>query len=319
MLITRTLSTAAGVVTSSVDVKLNELESQFAAAYGEPKVDRAGVFAYVPEYTEVPQLDLSAFSDLGAPPVAGSLASVSGLPQRSYQLQASGALAVDGLTNQGSFANAPEVIGDFEFVACLGMTALEAAQSFIGIAMFTAAGDDAPGVLFGWGNLGTKRITLRQRATVGGALLEVATTSLADPTGLSFRVIRSGNTVTTAWSLNGTTWNTLGSVTVSTQSIQVGLFGASGTAALVASVFQGLSLSNTLSEDASHFTIAGSPDLHFIRTDAPHKFSLVLAVEPEAKAKCKAWGEQMTSRLSLAKDSLLTNPNPTDTTTVVEG
>ena len=321
MLIKRSLTTALGVVTSTVEVQLDPLETQYAAAYAEPKIDRAGVFNFQPGHTTVAQIDLSTVADLSTPTVLGLLSLVTGLPQRSYMLQASGALAGDGLTNQGSFAFAPEVIGDFEFVACLAATAVGAADSIIGIGVFQGALNTSAGALFGWGNLGTKRITLRQRPTDGTAMTETAMTALADASGLALKLIRSGNTLTASWSVDGDTWNALGSITITQQALRVGLFGNSGGASLASSVFQSLSLSNVLSATQTSFTIAGSPDLHFIRSESPHKFSLDGAIEPEAHAKVKAWGETISGRLSSAKDTLMgnTNPNVSDTTETVEG
>jgi hypothetical protein len=236
-------------------------------------------------------------------------------------LQASGALAGDGLTNQGSFSYAPEVIGDFEFVACLAATTAGAADSFIGIGAFLGSGDTAAGMLFGWGNLSTKRLSLRQRLTDSTAMTEVAMSALADATGLSLKLVRVGNTLTASWSVNGTVWNALGAVTITQQALRVGLFGNSGGATLASSVFQSLSFSNTLASTQTTFTIAGSPDLHFIRTESPHAFSLDSAIEPEAHAKVKAWGETVSGRLSVAKDTLMANQNPnvSDTTEIVEG
>ena len=75
MLIKTTLSVSDKVYAASVDVESDALETSYFQAYGEPKIDLAGVIPYVPASPQQPpgQIDLDSTVELGTPPAAGSV------------------------------------------------------------------------------------------------------------------------------------------------------------------------------------------------------------------------------------------------------
>ncbi|MDZ4864472.1 MAG: hypothetical protein SGJ01_13630 [Gemmatimonadota bacterium] len=307
-----------GVYSMQLDVELDAVETAYARAYGEPKVDVAGVIAYTPSGAIAPgQLTVATEENLGTVPVAGVATAAPGFGSNAYELTASGTFPTALTSNPGFFKGNAEVIGDFEIKVKLihaeYVTDPAAADGFLrGLAVMEDNEVDDPAVLFGWGgHQSVLKLSLRQRTVKGAALSEAAQVARTAGNGIFFRLTRIGNVLTARYSYdNGTVWAVLGAVSLVKQAVRVGLFFNSGRGASDLNLISDLSLVNTASVSAGQFTIGGNPDLRSMRAQSPHEFSLDSRLDSEALLKVTGWAATITSRLQAAKATLLTNPNP---------
>lgn len=317
MLIKRVPSAVNNVYSVSIDVTVDSLEATYMAAYGEPRIDLAGVIPYngIPTPSSVAPLNIT--TDIGTVPVAGSVAAQPGVGPKAKLLLGSGTFPSGLITNPGLFHGADDVIGDFQADATLlsatPIPNVSAADGFgVGLAVFEEPGDGQPGLILGWGghNSGYK-VFLWRRSTVGGALTEVAAATLASPTGLRLRIVRSSQNLVCSYSLNGgASYTTLSTVVVAKTAVRVGAFANSGTSQVIQALIDDFAIQILPITSGSSFTIGGSPNLAYIRTNAPHVFSLSATTDPEAEAKVKGWGDTIVARIAAAKGALLANPNP---------
>ncbi len=316
MIITKTIEAQAGVYKGSVAVEVDPVETSYFTAYGEPRIDRVGTFAYVPT---VPQTSLAiplTAGDIGTVAVAGSVNFNPGLA--GYELTASGVFPATVSANPGMFHQNAQVIGDWEF-----MFRIDHVQGFIdpvatdgfmlGIGVFTAPGDAAPGLLFGWGgSQSALGIQYRRRTTEGGAMPSVATFARTNPHGILLRAARVSENITLSYSLdNGLTFTQLAVATIALPGVAVGLFFNSGQATAGYAIVTQLSFQTLPSTAPNTFVLAGGPVLVPVRSSSPHQFSLDSAVDADARAKVTGWTTEIASRITTAKQALLTKPSPT--------
>lgn len=320
--VTTQLNVSNLVYKGTVAVEFDSLDSSYAVAYGEPKVDLSGSIPFIPPSPQQPpgQIELSLETDLGTVPVAGSATEVAGLGG-DLEVVGSGTFPTALDDTNAFFKHAEEVVGDFEM-----KTRIDAAwgglitngtdpatvDGFrIGLALYDGDESDDPSVILGWGSHNSAfNIALWERANKGGAYNEVNTVAKSSPSGIWLRFTRESAALTCEYSLdNGETWATIGAVTLSKQVYRVGLIVSSGDTTAVTAQFSGTSLTNTPVEDVNSFTIEGSNQV-YLRSQSPHTFSLDGKVDPLAEHKVIGWMEEIKNRISTAMTDLRTNPNP---------
>lgn len=315
MIISKTITPTNGVYAAAVGVEVDPLETAYFKAYGEPTIDLAGTFTYVPSTNAPPPspFELNTATDIGAPPVAGSHAFNGGLNADEYT--ASGAIAADLLSNPGFFRRCEEVIGDWEFVTRLDNLEDPAADSFIcGMAVLNGDSATSPGVFFGWGAGpgDALEIQLRQRLSTGAVLNRLAGVAKANPRGIWLKIKRESEVLTASYSVdNGANFVVLGTATLTTLSVRVGIFVNNGLAITSLATFSGTSLMPVQELASNEFIVQGGPILAAMRAAAPHRFSMDSRIDPEAKAKVTGWADGIISRLQSAKTTLMAKPNPT--------
>lgn len=319
MLTRSTISTLNGVYTASVAVELDALDSVMTSAYGEPRIDTAGLIPFSSTLANpATSVALDYTADLGSVPAAGSALLTPTVGARAYTIQGSGTLSTDTaiVSNPGRFIGTQEIVGDFDIRAQLlsftPVISVPAADGFAaGFLLSEGTGDSNAGTLFAWGaHRGTPAITHRRRATDGAALATVASVAMASPIGLYIRVVRSGNDLTGYYSVDaGTTWTALGTSVTTRAALRVGLFVNSGSNTVATLLATDVLLQTVPTEETS-FTITGGPNLRYIRSQSPHTINLDGKVDPDALAKVKGWVDTLRSRLSTIKTTLYTNPNP---------
>jgi hypothetical protein len=240
-----------------------------------------------------------------------------GLGANAYEMEASGAFGAGYVSTSGVFRRNTEVVGDFGVqVRLADVDAFDPNPGdgfLVGLASMDSVADDAPSVLFGWGRDATTfGIYLRQRLTAGGACSVVATAAVANPRGVSLRMIRVGSVVTASYSLDaGATWIVVGTVSLARTTQTVGLFGNSGaTGTATQGVLTHATLSNSATGPVNEFTILGGPDLVYVRSNSPHRLSLDGKTDPNAQAKVDGWAAEMKTRMSTAMAALMANPVP---------
>jgi hypothetical protein len=315
MIITKSIEPVAGSFKASVSVEVDPVETSYFTAYGEPRVDRVGSFPYVPE---VPQQTLAiplTPSDLGTVAIPGSVSLNLGLA--GYELTATGVFPATVTANPGLFYSNGQVIGDWQFVMRIdhvqGNIDPVATDGFmLGMGVFTAPGESAPGLLFGWGGSQSPLgIHFRQRTTEGGAM--PTTTAVARPSshGVLLKATRVSEVITMSYSLNnGLTYTQLGTATIALPGVSVGLFFNSGQATAAYAIVTQLSFETLPATAPNTFVISGGPVLSLIRSNSPHQFSLDSAIDADAKAKVTGWANEMASRITTAKQALLMKPSP---------
>lgn len=308
------------VYQASVAVELDAVDTKYVAAYGEPRVDVAGVIPYVSDLaTPQTALAFDTAQDIGTVPVAGSNALLPAVGVRGYSISGSGTFLTNTaiVTNAGYFKGKLEVIGDFEIrvqlLSAPDVPDASIADGYgIGLGVFDSlATAGEPVTLLTWGaHRGAPRISHRRRTTAGGSLTEVAGVAQASVTGVYLRIQRVSGVMTAAYSLNaGSTWTSLGTSTSALESVSVGFFVNSGDSGAQVATVTDLLL-QTLPDEVTEFTIKGSPNLRYIRSQSPHTFQLDSKVDPDAEAKVKGWISEITERLTDAKDVLFTNEDP---------
>jgi hypothetical protein len=141
-------------------------------------------------------------------------------------------------------------------------------------------------------------------------MAEVAGVNIASVSGLRLLVVRADASLTYKYSTdNGITYTTLGTSTVTASSVRAGLFANSGLSTLATVLVDEYVITSSPS-NVSSFTIAGGPNLRYIRSQAPHTFRLDGKVDPDAKAKVRGWVAEVVRRISVAKTALLANQDP---------
>jgi hypothetical protein len=114
MLVKTALSTSNNTYQASLEVTVDSLETAYMNAYGEPRVDLAGTIPYAGTPIPTSEATLSVTTDLGAPPVAGSVTAQPGISSKAKSISASGTFPNDLTSNPGTFHGAPDVVGDFQ-------------------------------------------------------------------------------------------------------------------------------------------------------------------------------------------------------------
>lgn len=315
MILTKTINALAGVYTASVSVTVDPLETDYFSTYGEPRVDLAGTFTYIPE---VPQVSLAIAltpGDIGTVTVPGTVSYNAGLA--GYELTASGQFTSGVANNPGLFYRNDQVIGDWQFVMRIDhvqdVVAPNASNGMlIGIGCFTGAGDQAPGFIFGWGgSQEAPAIEVRQRTTQGGNLTKVAGIARASSHGILLKAVRTSDNVALSYSLdNGVTYTTLTTVTIALAGVVTGLFFNSGLTTAGYAIVTQLSFQTLPASAPNSFVITGSPQLAYLRSNSPHEFSLNSALDADAKAKVIGWADGIVSRITAAKTQLMARPSP---------
>ena len=326
MIVRKTLSVKNSVHKASIEVELDSLEMSYVQAHGEPKVDLAGAIPFTPSTPSTPSgtLSFDIEGDIGTVPVAGSSSFNAGLD--AYELNGSGTFNNGRTNHPGFFKAKQEVIGDFRIRARLDhahdyLADPSAADGFlIGLGVFLDDDVDAAGVIFGWGgHQSPLGINLWHRAAAAGAFSTVNSVARSSPNGIYFEIVRDSDSLTFKYSTdNGESWATIGTVTITQQTLRVGLFLNSGVAAAAFAIMSNVELVSLPTEEVNSFTIANGPDLVLLRSQAPHEFQLDGKVDSEAEAKVIGWSAEIETRLKTAKDTLLTKANPTltDQTTI---
>ena len=198
-----------------------------------------------------------AGADVGAPTLSGSAAHSSGV----FTIDAAGA-DIWGTSDQFHFVY-QQISGDVDVIARVQNVTNQHAWSKAGVMIRATLAANAPHayVLASAG----KGVSFQRRASSGAASAATAASTTAVPPAW-VRAVRSGTRVTTYWSTNGTSWTTIGSVTLPlSASAYVGIAvtshnpGARTTATVsnVAVVRQGLPAGQQ-SADIGSPTIAGS-------------------------------------------------------------
>jgi hypothetical protein len=323
MIIRTTKSVTNKVYSATLSVEFSTLETEFAKAYGEPKIDLNGQIPFSPTAPALPpgQITLSAEADMGTVPVSGGANWNDGLD--AWEVVGSGTFPNLLDDTVGFYKHAEEVVGDFEFVARLdhvGGGSFDAGDDptlkdgfRVGLMLSYGDDTDGPQVILGWGahNSGYN-MALWHRPTAGTAFSVVNEISRSSPNGLYFRLTRTSLTLLAEYSLdNGDTWNTIGSTTLDRQAWRVGLFANSGNSDAVEAIMSNVSLTQTPVEDVNVFTIGGENRV-LMRSQSPHTFKLDGKLDTEAENKVDGWAAEIKDRLIQAKSDLFAqNDNPT--------
>lgn len=316
--------------TAQVSVTSDALENEYFTAYGEPRINLAGEIPFTPETPSLPpgQIALNTELDLGSPDEAGSATELAAL--EALEIEGCGKFPTGLTSTVGFFKHAREVVGDFEMRARIddidgGLieSAVDPAtvDGFrVGLAMLDGSAADDPGIIFGWGSHHSVRnLVLWHRTAKGGAYSIVNSVVRSDFRGLFLRLVRNSLTLSAYYSINnGSTWTLLGTTTLTVQSYRVGIFVNSGIEdELTTAVISNLTLTALPVEDGNVFTIEGGPLLAYMRSEAPHVFSLDGKTDPEAENKVAGWAAEIKTRLTTAKNDLFSDnpaPNGGDTT-----
>jgi regulation of enolase protein 1 (concanavalin A-like superfamily) len=143
-------------------------------------------------------------TDVGAPTLAGSAALASGV----FTIDGAGT-DIWGASDQFQFVY-QQVSGDVEIVARVRGVTRQHAWSKAGVMIRTTlAGNSAHAYALVSAANG---VHFQRRATAGGQSSSTAASTSLPPAWV--KAVRSGNTVTTYWSANGSTWTAMGSVTL---------------------------------------------------------------------------------------------------------
>jgi hypothetical protein len=309
--------------TAQVSVTTDALENEYFTAYGEPKIDLAGEIPFTPTAPSIPpgQITLDEEADLGQPGASGSADELTALD--ALEIQGAGKFPALLDDSVGFFKHAREVTGDFEMRARIDDIDGGLIESLVdpttvdgfrvGMALFDGDEGDDPSVIFGWGSHHSGRnLVLWHRTTKGGAYSAINTLARSDYRGLFLRLVRNSLTLSAYYSIdNGSTWSLMATTTLAVQSYRVGLFVNSGVAdELTTAVISNLTLTALPVEDGNVFTIEGGPLLAFMRSQAPHVFSLDGKTDPEAENKVAGWADEIKQRLVTAKSTLFSQNTP---------
>lgn len=319
MIVRKTLSVKNSVHKASIEVELDSLEMSYIQAHGEPKVDLAGIIPFTPSTPSTPSgaLSFDIEGDIGSVPEAGSSSFNDGLD--AYELNGSGTFPTARTSHPGFFKAKQEVIGDFRLRARLDhasghLADPSASDGFlIGLGIFLDDAAGAPGAILGWGGHNSALgINLWQRTVLDAAFSTINSVARTSPNGIYFEVVRDSDSLTFKYSTdNGDSWATIGTITITQQTLRVGLFINSGVATTAFAILSNVELVSLPTEEVNSFTILNGPDLVLLRSQSPHEFQLDGKTDGEAEAKVEGWSEEIEDRLKAAKDTLLTKANPT--------
>jgi len=145
-----------------------------------------------------------ASTDVGGPTLSGSATHASGV----FTINAAGA-DIWGTADQFHFVY-QQVSGDVEIVARVQGVTAQHAWSKAGVMIRATLAADSPHA-YALASAG-KGVNFQWRAAKGG--LSASTAASTPPPPSWVRAVRAGTKVTTYWSANGTTWTTMGSVTL---------------------------------------------------------------------------------------------------------
>lgn len=321
MIIRTSLSVLNQVHKASLTVEANSRELSYIRAYGEPLISLTGTIPYTPEGTPTPepQIDLDTDADIGSPPVAGSATINAGID--GLEVRGSGVFPTSLNDTIGFVHYALEVTGDFELTARLvsfSGGAYGAGEDptlqdgfLAGLWMANAADSDAAGYLFGWGaHNSAYKIAFWRRATLGTGYSEVASLARPNPVGILLKLVRTDTSLTASYSVNeGETWTAIGATTIEGDTWRAGLFVNSGKTTEALALFDRVSLSPTAGASDDTFFISGTRQA-YIRTNAPHEYTLDAKTVDEAKAKIAGWATTIADRIEAAKVALMLNPVP---------
>jgi hypothetical protein len=319
MIITSKFSVINLVYSNTLVVTFDAQETRFAKAYGEPRIDVAGVIPYDAGEPAPPvNLAFTIEEDIGAPLVGGAAAFNNA--SANWEISAVGDTTLTPGTVVGFHKGFEEVLGNVLLATQIDYVAGNVDEGvgddyLIGFCVLpgTDAADDLAGLFFGWGQYNSVRRIFAFEKTKGGAgVLIGAPVARPSPNGLYLRMTREADAYTFEYSLNNAqTWAVLGSTTLGSAAPRLGLFVSSGDDLTPATaLFSNLAATTLPVPTPGTFTILGSPDMRLMRSQGPHTFQLDGKVDPQAKEKVEGWSAEISARLSAAKATLLANPDP---------
>lgn len=324
MLLTTTITALNNTYTASVQVDFDALETSYATAYGEPYIDVAGNIPYVSSAAPAGAISLNTGLDIGTPFSAGSDKVNPGLGTGGWEMTGYGSAPVNELSLVGHFRGNAGVTTDFTLVGRLDSFTVPlpigGTETFLnGLYIADGLATGSACMFIGWAAVqGSLVLSAYQRAADNSALTLIASApAVTDQTGVTFQIARTSGTVVLSYSLdNGTTWNTLGSpITFNPTATAAGLF-LNNAKSVSASAATAVWANVALASGGTINTMAlGGPNQRLMRSQSPHQLSLSTVTDPQAVGKLQGWIAAIKSRLTAAKVTMMSNPNPALTAT----
>lgn len=307
------------VYQASLLVDFDAQEARYSKAYGEPSVNVAGEIPYDAGDPPPPQdLVFDLEQDIGPAAVGGT--AVYNSASQNWEIEAAGVLGVDQATVTGFHKGYKDVIADviletqLDFIDELPVEGM-AGDYLVGFCVLpgTDAANDLAGIFFGWGELGGVRgIWAFEKDKGGTGTVLGSLVPRSQPNGVYLRMVRVSADLTLSYSLNnGQTWSVLSTAELDAAAPRMGLFTSSGdNDAVVNALFSKIRSQTLPVPTPGTFVIQGGPTYELIRSMSPHVFQLDGKTDPEAQAKVHGWAAEIRSRIEVAKDELLANPDP---------
>lgn len=318
------INTKLGVINhvhrATLEIELDAQESRFVKAYGEPRVDIAGVFPYEAQDPPAPEaLLFDIEEDIGSSVVGGS--TLFNTASHNWEITAAGSIAAGLSGVHGFHKGVRDVLADIRFETQIDYVDAElevATADYIhGWAILPGfdASANLPGVFFGWGSYDGQRgiWAFEKEANEDGTLIG-SLVPVQYANGVFLRIERTGSTFILKYSLNNAeTWSVFAEVHVAAKAPRIGLFTSSGdtnNTATSKALFSRIATTTNPPAIPGTFEILGSPSMRYIRSQSPLSFQLDGKVDPEAEQKVVGWAIEMKARLEHAKVTLLGHPDP---------